>query len=354
MNYFKKPTMATDDNTALNELKNVMLDLSSKMDKHKQESDAKSDTLIETLQASIMQVKKDLDQKLDTSFNEVKGDISKINERIRLIEADLAKNKAAPTSGTGASGSGGPTWPPPGFGANRPPSPHEVPGHKRGRREDAASRPHSQPPPPPPQARTTGATPTTSNDDLKFAIFVGGFQREVPRHFREAQAKLMLAKVSPNTRPSVHFRASYMAKYFYLECPSLSVFREVMDSISAHSWSWHDPTFNDSYELHVRRHKTLQQRELGKFRSYFYAAIKARLDQNIELKDNFTLKIIKGTLYIEHDTDALPLLHFSRNIIMDSSGYDIDFNTFSKFGIDKEEVNAICEAALTEAEEVMD
>ena len=189
---------------------------------------------------------------------------------------------------------------------------------------------------------------------MKFAIFVGGFQREVPRHFREAQAKLMLAKVSPNTRPSVHFRASYMAKYFYLECPSLSVFREVMDSISAHSWSWHDPTFNDSYELHVRRHKTLQQRELGKFRSYFYAAIKARLDQNIELKDNFTLKIIKGTLYIEHDTDALPLLHFSRNLIMDSSGYDIDFNTFSKFGIDKEEVDAICEAALTEAEEVMD
>ena len=176
----------------------------------------------------------------------------------------------------------------------------------------------------------------------------------MPKHFREAQAKLMLAMVSPNTSPSVQIRASYMAKYFHLECPSLPVLREVMDSINVQEWKWHDPTFNDEYELHVRRHKTLQQRELGKFRSYFYAAIKARLDQNIELKDSYTLKIIKGTLYIEHDTDALPLLHFSRNLIMDSSGYDIDFNTFSKFGIDKEEVDTICEAALTEAEEVMD
>ena len=164
----------------------------------------------------------------------------------------------------------------------------------------------------------------------------------------------MLAKVSPNTRPNVHVRASYMAKHFYLECPNLLIFREVMDAISIHSWSWHDPTFNENYDLHVRRHKTLQQRELGKFRSYFYAAIKARLDQDIELKDNYTLKITKGTLYVEHDGDALPLLHFSRNLVMDSSGYDVDFNTFSKYGIAREEVDGLCEAALSEAEEVMD
>ena len=98
----------------------------------------------------------------------------------------------------------------------------------------------------------------------------------------------------------------------------------------------------------------MQQRELGKFRSYFYAAVKQRLDQNIELKDNYALKIIKGTLYIEHDGDALPLIHFSRNIVMDSSGYDVDHNTFSKYGVSQDEVAQLCEQALSDAEEVIE
>ena len=60
--------MATSDNSMLNELKNAILEFGTKMDKHKDESDAKSEAMVDMLQTSILQFEKDFDQKVDSSF----------------------------------------------------------------------------------------------------------------------------------------------------------------------------------------------------------------------------------------------------------------------------------------------
>ena len=166
-----------------------------------------------------------------------------------------------------------------------------------------------------------------------------------------AMSEEMLAKISPDTRLKLEVKAEYMAKCFYIVCPDYNTMRECLDALSIIDWEWHDPTFNEDRPLHVRRHKNLQQRELGRFRSHFYKAVKNRFDQIEALKDSYTLKIIKGTLCIEVDNDALPLIHFSRTLITDRSGFDVDLNIFSKYGILEPEVNTIIEVALDEAED---
>ena len=229
-----------------------------------------------------------------------------------------------------------------------------APGSKRGRVDSnpiGAARAHSQPPPP-------TKHPTNNNNDndyLKFAIFVGGFGRKVPSHFRQVICDEMLSKLSSNIKPKATPKVPHLSHFFYLSFPDKNSVYDALDSLQTYAWVWNDPYSGMEQKLYLKRHKELQLREVGKFRHIFYQAVDVLFKANPMTKGQFKLKFNAGTLYIEIYDDALPLLSFTRELIKDKSGLEADYTTFQYFKVEQSEVDSlICSCLLLVEDDELD
>ena len=99
-------------------------------------------------------------------------------------------------------------------------------------------------------------------------------------------------------------------------------------------------------------------RQIGKFRSYFYGALKLHFE-SLALKEGeyhemqFKLHWANGQLFLQHNEDDHLLITFNKSVAKDTSELEPCYNVLNKYHLNLEQANALIDRAMSAAEEAM-
>ena len=192
--------------------------------------------------------------------------------------------------------------------------------------------------------RSSSAAPSTK----KFTIFVGGFGRPLKKKLREDHSKDLLGHLSDSQQRKVRARFEYSAPHYYLDCDTQEVLYGVLDALKAagpHKWT--DPAFDEEQDLYIKRDKTYEQRQDGKFHSHFFAKVKALIAGKPALSQ-FTPKVVNQKIMLDFGDDQLPLVEFVKE--SGKTRATANQRTMKKLAIPEDEMESIIRTASAAAE----
>ena len=168
------------------------------------------------------------------------------------------------------------------------------------------------------------------------------------KKLREDHSKELLGLLSESQQAKVVARFEYSAPHYYLDCTTQEVLYGVLDALKAagpHKWT--DPAFEEELDLYIKRDKTLEQRQDGKFASHFFAKVKQLVANKPEL-NKFTPKVVNQKIMLDFEDDQLPLVEFVKE--SGKTRATANQRTIKKLAIPADEVEAIIRTASAAAE----
>ena len=305
---------------------------------------AKVDTTLKSFQEDV---KKEM-ASVKTKFDDMDESMRRFAKQLDELKLRTAKLESAPGVST-----------PPGvpaaassFGASSSeamPKPPGSPGQQptKGAKIHWGSsirgtRPHSQPPP------ARGGAESQS----RLIIRVAGFGRELSKELRQ---KHYDAAVLPSLPADAHgqFEVSYphMANHILLRFDDPDVFHSTLEFVRDRTSVWQDQLFKRSQTIYLKRDKTIEGQQIGRFRHHFYDGIEKLLKNQYGFQGTPKLSMARGKIMVSHMDDHIPLLAFSRTLCRDKSGIDIVEESWNLLKVPLETVNQMVESALTAANE---
>ena len=192
--------------------------------------------------------------------------------------------------------------------------------------------------------RASSAAPSAK----KFTIFVGGFGRQLKKKLREDHCKDILEHLSSSQKRQCHPRYEYSASHYYLDCDTQEVMYGILDALKAagpHKWT--DPAFDEEMDIYVKRDKTYEQRQDGKYHSHFFAKVKALIEAKPSLSQ-YTPKVVNQKIMLDLGDDQLPLVEFVKE--SGKTRATANQRTMKKLAIPEDEMESILRTAAAAAE----
>ena len=300
-----------------------------------------------TLKSFQEDVKKEMTA-VKTKFDDMDESMRRFAKQLDELKQRTAKLESSP----GASASSGGPFAAPGFGPSGPeanPKPPGSPGQQPNKGAKIhwgssirGTRSHSQPPP----ARNAAESST------RLIIRVAGFGRELSKELRK---KHYDDAVLPSLPADAHgqFEVTYphMANHILLKFDDPDVFHETLEFVRDRTTVWQDQLFKRSQTIYLKRDKTIEGQQIGRFRHHFYDGIERLLTNQYGFKGAPKLSMARGKIMVAHMDDHLPLVAFSRTLCRDKSGIDIVEESWNLLKVPLETVNQMIEASLTDANE---
>lgn len=218
----------------------------------------------------------------------------------------------------------------------------------------ASSRTTSQPPrfQPPPSAPTFHLS---GEDKHKYALFVSGFERTIPRSVREKVYDSIVATFHEGPRLDAKFSGKSHDKKFFIDFTSKEYLQQALDDLRR--WSsplfWEDKFYKKRREIYIKRNKTLEQQIAGRFHRHFYDGVKALVTDTKEGMANRKLRVVDRKLLLDfqHDgeEETMELLWFEETLDSDKQRVTAAYEMFSQLKLSKEVVDAMITTALAAA-----
>ena len=140
-----------------------------------------------------------------------------------------------------------------------------------------------------------------------------------------------------------------MAKFYYLEMHNKEDLEKGLNCIKKWEGKWQDKTFGKVCTIYAKKHQSVESRELNRFRRGFYQVFEEALAKSVKYAPGqtaFRLHTASGTMFMESEGDDLELVSFPRELLRESSSLDLHYNSWSKLGFTKEQVDNMVEEAI--------
>ena len=189
---------------------------------------------------------------------------------------------------------------------------------------------------------------TTADVGLKFAVFVGGFQRKLAKHFREHQWQNDLSrKLTWDLQNKATPKFPVMEKFYYLSFSCEEDVKLAVEQLSKYEGLWQDQTYGRECKIYAKRHRTYETRQIGKFRKLFYDTFEEKMKGlSIFQQNPFKLHTVRGTMFLQYKEDDIELLTFPRELLRDASSIEVHYDNWMLCKIPKVDVDNWVEQAI--------
>ena len=322
-------------------------------------------TKLDAVTTTVADLEGNLTKKVDNTLKEFQADMKNkltaatkkfedVDESMRNFakQLDELKKRTSKLEGSpsGASASSGGPFAAPGFGpsgSESHPKPPGSPGQQpnKGAKIHFGSsirgtRSHSQPPP----ARSDGESST------RLIIRVAGFGRELSKELRKKHfEEVVFPGLPADSHGQYEVTYPHMANHVLLKFDDPDSFHETLEFVRDKTTIWQDQLFKRSQTIYLKRDKTIEGQQIGRFRHHFYDGITKLLKDSYGFRGAPKLSMARGKIMVAHMDDHLPLVAFSRTLCRDKSGVDIVEESWNLLKVPLETVTQMIEVSLKEA-----
>ena len=111
-------------------------------------------------------------------------------------------------------------------------------------------------------------------------MFVSGFKRDVPKAIKQKVFKDICSIFTEELQECVDLGGPACSSYFYINFSSKDNLFAALDALKKINgpFKWFDTLEEENKDIIVRKNKSIEQRNTGKFNSHFYEVVKAVLE----------------------------------------------------------------------------
>ena len=105
---------------------------------------------------------------------------------------------------------------------------------------------------------------------------------------------------------------------------------------------WDDTTYGKIREVYVKRHREDVDREVGRFRRFFYKSLEEYLAKHDTYSQKqIKLQTVRGTMSAEFDGEVFALFSFPRDGVKGTAQIQYDTESLKKLDIPKEAMEQV-------------
>ena len=110
-------------------------------------------------------------------------------------------------------------------------------------------------------------------------------------------------------------------------------------------YPWYDSKKKEEIKLFIRRHKSVEERQLGRFQTHFYRGVEQAIKDSTKDLEGTKVRIAKQKLHVEYQGDVLQLMFFEE---ASEDGYkaSADYANFKELGIEAKTVDTLLAIAI--------